>query len=71
MTELKWKVRNLYKKLLHIGKEHPNGYTEFRRKLKEAFKQNSHMTDKVDIKIAIRHGEYFYKELEAMWFLRK
>ena len=64
------RVRQLYKKLLFIGREYPAGYEKFRAGCKAAFlKKRDLPADQVQK--AIEHGEYVYKELEALWFLKK
>jgi hypothetical protein len=65
------KVRDLYKQLLYIGREYPKGFDYFRKGLKAAFLKKRHLQDPQDIQKAIEQGQYVYKELEALWFLKK
>ncbi|KAJ3300546.1 LYR motif-containing protein 5 [Borealophlyctis nickersoniae] len=57
--------------LLYIGREYPAGYDYFRSRLKNAFAKKRNLEDPEKIKQAIKHGEFVYKELEALWFLKK
>jgi hypothetical protein len=66
-------VRQLYKDLLHIGREYPKGFSYFRAGLKKVFlkKKDLDLSDAQVLKNAIDHGRFVYKELEALWFLKK
>lgn len=64
-------VIQLYKNLLHLGREYPLGYEYFREKLKKAFIKNREVTDPEQIKMLISRGEFVIKELEALYMLRK
>lgn len=64
-------VINLYKTLLHLGREYPQGYDYFRSRLKRAFMKNQQVTDPKQIEVLIAHGNYVVKELEALYMLRK
>jgi hypothetical protein len=65
------RVRMLYKELLYIGKEYPLGFSFFKTKLKASFMKNQHLKSAQQIDRAISHGKFVYKELEALWFLKK
>ncbi|KAI8923158.1 hypothetical protein BC831DRAFT_472442, partial [Entophlyctis helioformis] len=43
----------------------------YRGKLKGAFLKKRDLQDPADIEKAIAHGEFVYRELEALWFVRK
>lgn len=68
---LRYQVKNLYKTLVHLGKEYPQGADYFRTRLHAAFMKNKDVTDEADIKALIAKGEYVVKELEALYMLRK
>ncbi|KAI8919936.1 hypothetical protein DFJ77DRAFT_220961 [Powellomyces hirtus] len=69
---LRAQVKGLYKELLYMGREYPNGgIAYFKPKLKAAFMKKKDMTDSKDIEAALKQGDYIKKELEALWFLRK
>ncbi|XP_045478991.1 electron transfer flavoprotein regulatory factor 1 [Harmonia axyridis] len=71
MMSQKYKVIDLYKRLLHLGKDYPSGYDLFRSKLHNVFLKNSKENDPVKIEKMIAHGEYVVKELEALYMLKK
>ncbi|KAH6602398.1 hypothetical protein BASA61_001146 [Batrachochytrium salamandrivorans] len=56
MTALRYRTRNLYKQA---------------NKLKKAFFKKKDLHNAAEIEKAIAHGEYVYKELEALWFIKK
>ncbi|KAI8586976.1 lyr motif-containing protein 5a [Geranomyces variabilis] len=69
---LRAQVKDLYKQLLYMGREYPNGGIDyFRPKLKAAFLKKRTMSDPAEIEAALKQGDYIKKELEALWFLRK
>ncbi|RIB17658.1 hypothetical protein C2G38_2087727 [Gigaspora rosea] len=68
---LQYQVKNLYKRLLFIGREYPLGYSYFRPRLKKAFLKNRDLKNEDDIKKAIETGEYVYKEIETLYYLKK
>ena len=43
-------VRDLYKRVLTVGLDYPGGLEVVRRKAKEHFRENSHLTDDIEIK---------------------
>jgi len=65
------RVIQLYKTLLHLGREYPGGSEYFRNKLKMAFSRNSQLKDPAEIESAISRGSFVVKELEALYMLRK
>lgn len=68
---LKGEVIKLYKNLLYLGREYPQGAAYFRGRLKSAFMKNKDVTDPEKIKQLVAKGEFVIKELEALYFLRK
>lgn len=68
---LRREVVRLYKNLLYLGREYPQGSTYFRERLKAAFMKNKDVTDPEKIKKLVAKGDFVIKELEAMYFLRK
>ncbi|XP_050311942.1 electron transfer flavoprotein regulatory factor 1 [Anthonomus grandis grandis] len=67
----KARVINLYKTLLHLGKDWPAGYPYFRNKAHNAFLKNKDETDSKNIEKLIKHGEFVCKEIEALYMLKK
>ncbi|CAG0886240.1 unnamed protein product [Darwinula stevensoni] len=65
------KVIQLYKNLLFLGREYPQGYEYFRDRLKKAFLKNKGVTDQKEIQMLLARGEYVIKEIEALYMLRK
>ncbi|TPX34752.1 hypothetical protein SmJEL517_g02759 [Synchytrium microbalum] len=64
-------VLRLYKELLYVGKTYPAGFDYFKPKLRAAFEKKRHITSPEDIQKGIKLGNYVYKELEALHFLKK
>ena len=64
-------VLNLYKTLLYLGRDWPQGYDLFRKRLHKVFNKNSEEADPKKIKIMIKHGEFVIKEIEALYKLKK
>ncbi|RHZ52956.1 hypothetical protein Glove_454g1 [Diversispora epigaea] len=71
LRNLRYQVKDLYKRLLFLGREYPLGYSYFYPKLKNAFMKNRNLTNEDEIKKAIDSGEYVIKELEALYYLKK
>ncbi|KAL1490021.1 hypothetical protein ABEB36_013933 [Hypothenemus hampei] len=67
----KIRVINLYKTLLHLGKDWPQGYDLFRTRLHKAFIKNRNETDPQRIEQMINHGQFVAKEIEALYMLKK
>ncbi|XP_063365681.1 electron transfer flavoprotein regulatory factor 1 [Cydia amplana] len=64
-------VINLYKTLLYLGRDWPQGYDLFRKRLHNVFTKNSTETDPAKIDTMIKHGQYVVKEIEALYMLKK
>ncbi|KAG5897740.1 hypothetical protein JTB14_009625 [Gonioctena quinquepunctata] len=65
------RVINLYKTLLHLGKDWPKGFEFFRQRLHGAFMKNKEEQDAEKIEKMIAHGEYVAKEIETLYMLKK
>ncbi|XP_033845247.1 LYR motif-containing protein 5A isoform X2 [Periophthalmus magnuspinnatus] len=68
---LRREVVRLYRNLLYLGREYPQGSTYFRERLKASFMKNKDVTDPEKIKKLVAKGDFVIKELEAMYYLRK
>ncbi|XP_076010136.1 LYR motif-containing protein 5A [Genypterus blacodes] len=68
---LKGDVIRLYKNLLYLGREYPQGAVYFRDRLKSAFMKNKDETDPEKIRKLVGRGDFVIKELQALYFLRK
>ncbi|CAK1540546.1 unnamed protein product [Leptosia nina] len=64
-------VIDLYRTLLHLGRDWPQGYNFFRQRLHKVFLKNSEEKDPKKVETMIKHGEYVVKEIEALYKLKK
>ncbi|KAF7996253.1 hypothetical protein HCN44_001885 [Aphidius gifuensis] len=71
MSSQRYRVLDLYKTLLYMGKDYPQGYDFFRKNLKNSFTKNKHETDPVKIEEMIERGKFVIKEIEALYMLKK
>ncbi|KAL2255837.1 hypothetical protein VTK26DRAFT_2630 [Humicola hyalothermophila] len=69
--ELRTQVIALYKQLLFLGRDYPQGYDFFRSRLHRAFKANAGLTDEGAIKQGIARAEFVKKEIEALYYLKR
>ncbi|KAG5267486.1 hypothetical protein AALO_G00222290 [Alosa alosa] len=67
----KGQVIHLYKTLLHLGRDYPQGFTYFRQRLKASFMKNKDVTDPEKIQKLLARGDFVIKEIQALYFLRK
>ncbi|XP_071954845.1 LYR motif-containing protein 5A-like [Antedon mediterranea] len=70
-TQLRYAVKQLYRNLIHLGKDYPKGEEYFRTRCHSAFMKNKDVNDVEKIEELIARGEYVCKELEALYMLRK
>ncbi|KAF2121952.1 LYR motif-containing protein 5A [Lophiotrema nucula] len=68
---LRHQVKRIYKELLYMGKDFPQGYDYFRTRLHKAFMSQQHIDDEEKIKKGIERAEFVRKEIEALYFLKK
>lgn len=64
-------VRDLYRRFLVAGRDYPGGMEVVRRKAKEAFFSNAHLSENLDILKAVKIGRYVVRELNAVGQLKK
>jgi hypothetical protein len=64
-------VRDVYRRLLHAGREYPGGLAAIRPRLKAAFAQQAALRSEDDIAHAVARGRWWAKELVATAQLRK
>ncbi|KAK3899681.1 hypothetical protein C8A05DRAFT_36691 [Staphylotrichum tortipilum] len=69
--ELRRQVIAIYKQLLFLGREYPQGYDFFRPRLHKAFMAKAGLTDKEEIKRGIAHADFVRREIEAMYYLKR
>ncbi|KAI1101241.1 hypothetical protein F4804DRAFT_17281 [Jackrogersella minutella] len=59
--ELRRQVIVIYKELLNLGKDYPQGFNYFRPRLHKAFMANAHLRDDEAIRNAISKADYVRK----------
>ena len=64
-------VRNLYKRILLVGRDYPLGLDYVREKAKAQFFGRAALTDEIEVKRAINYGRYMVKEMQGVIQLRK
>ncbi len=65
-------VRNLYKRVLIVGRDYPAGLEHVKKKAKEYFQQNAHLTDDFEIKRAVARGRWYVRnEITGVIKLKK
>ncbi|XP_021419288.1 electron transfer flavoprotein regulatory factor 1 isoform X1 [Oncorhynchus mykiss] len=68
---LRREVRQLYKNLLYLGREYPQGADYFRERLNSAFVKNKYVTDPKEIRKLVDCGEDVIKELGTLYYLKE
>ncbi|OAK99834.1 LYR motif-containing protein 5A [Phaeosphaeriaceae sp. SRC1lsM3a] len=68
---LRLQVIRIYKELLFMGREYPQGYDYYRTRLHKAFSSQKDITDKEQIKKGIKRAEFVKKEIEALYYLKR
>ncbi|KAL4913384.1 LYR motif-containing protein 5A [Aspergillus aurantiobrunneus] len=66
--ELRRQVINIYKELLNLGREYPQGYEYFRTRLHRAFSSQVHIQDEEQIRNGIARAEFVKK---GSYYLRR
>ncbi|KAK0727471.1 hypothetical protein B0T26DRAFT_694693 [Lasiosphaeria miniovina] len=69
--ELRRQVITIYKELLNLGKDYPQGFDYFRPRLHRAFMANAHLEDAEQIRQGIARAEFVRKEIEALYYLKR
>lgn len=69
--ELRYQVIRIYKELLYLGRDYPQGYDYFRNRLRKAFASQQHITDEAEIRDGIKRAEFVKKEIEALYYLKR
>jgi len=64
-------VRDLYKRILVVGKDYPKGLEWVKGKAKPWFMQNADLTDEVEIKKKVAEGRYWVREMQSVIQLKK
>ncbi|KAH6641364.1 LYR family protein [Chaetomium tenue] len=69
--ELRRQVIAIYKQLLYLGRDYPQGYDFFRPRLHRAFMANANLTDEGAIREGIARADFVRKEIEALYYLKR
>ncbi|KAI0014924.1 hypothetical protein F4780DRAFT_133086 [Xylariomycetidae sp. FL0641] len=69
--ELRRQVIAIYKELLNMGKDYPQGSAYFRARLHRAFRANAHLRAEDEIRKGIARAEFVKKEIEALYYLKR
>jgi hypothetical protein len=64
-------VRDLYKRIIHVGREYPLGLSWVKSKAKPWFLQNKNVDNEIELKQKIAIGRHQVKEMEAVIKLKK
>lgn len=65
------RVLQMYKQMLYLGKDYPEGFQYYRKKLNDAFKRNAGEADSTKIEQLLFRANFVTKEIEALYKLRK
>jgi len=65
------KVRDLYKRIIHVGRDYPKGLPWVRDKAKAWFLQNKDVKDETELKKCIALGRHQVREMVAVISLKK
>ncbi|KAK8062330.1 hypothetical protein PG997_014427 [Apiospora hydei] len=63
---LRREVIAIYKELLYLGRDYPQGYSWFRPRLHRAFMASADLRDEEAIRKGIARAEFVKKEIEAL-----
>jgi len=69
--ELRRQVIAIYKQLLYLGRDYPQGYDFFRPRLHRAFMAKANLTDEGEIREGIARADFVRKEIEALYYLKR
>lgn len=64
-------VRNLYRRLLVVGRDYPPGLDHVRTRAKAKFLANAHITDELELRKAVHYGRHMVKEMQGIIKLKK
>ncbi|PSR83346.1 LYR family protein [Coniella lustricola] len=64
--ELRYEVIAIYKELLNLGRDYPQGFDYFRPRLHKAFMANAGLRDEQSIRQGIERAKFVQKEIEAL-----
>mmetsp|Transcript_14723 Transcript_14723/g.22207 ORF Transcript_14723/g.22207 Transcript_14723/m.22207 type:complete len:82 (-) Transcript_14723:263-508(-) len=64
-------VRDLYKRIILVGRDYPGGLDTVRRKAKEAIYANAELTDELEIKKAVNWGRSSVRDMIGVIQMKK
>ncbi len=64
--QLRQQVIAIYKELLNLGRDYPQGFSYFRPRLHRAFMANAHLRDDDAIRDAIAKADYVKKGINLL-----
>ena len=64
-------VRDVYKRLMHVGRDYPQGLSFVREKAKQGFLSNATLTKDADILLAVNTGRWWVKEMMGVIQFKK
>jgi hypothetical protein len=64
-------VRDLYRRLMWVGRDYPAGLAHVRERAKREFRQNADLTDERGVLEAVHRGRWWLREMEGVIKLRK
>lgn len=70
-TSQRSRVIQLYKTLIHLGRDYPENPRAFQANVHRVFMKNRHVQGEQAVEALIDHGKYVVKELEALYMLKK
>ncbi|XP_059079641.1 electron transfer flavoprotein regulatory factor 1-like [Tigriopus californicus] len=65
------RVIQLYKTLIHLGRDYPQNPRGFQANVHRVFMKNRDVREEHTIEALIAQGQYVVKELEALYMLKK
>lgn len=68
---LRHQVIRIYKELLYLGRDYPQGYDFYRTRLHKAFASQRNLDDEEKIRQGIKRAEFVKKEIEALYYLKR
>ena len=64
-------VRNLYRRIIVVGRDYPLGLERVREKAKAKFFENAHLEDGLELRKAVNYGRYMVREMQGVIKLKK
>ncbi|KAH6637622.1 LYR motif-containing protein 5A [Boeremia exigua] len=68
---LRHQVIRIYKELLYLARDYPQGHAWARTRLHKAFSAQAHLRDEEAIRNGIKRAEFVKKEIEALYYLKR